>query len=125
MNRRQFLSSATVLGTAVLLITPKAKAVSGCGAADAANANLIRGESLIASSVGCLLFSHTHELEIPLLLLKNPPATGVTLRTNRIYAHSHNVTLTQKNLIDVAAGQTVVVTDSLNLEHQFTIQLPH
>lgn len=124
MNRRQFLSNAAVMGTAVLLVTPGAQAISGCGANEPAQANLIRGQSLVAPSVGCLLFTHHHELEVPLQLLKNPPVDGVTLRTTRVFAHSHNVILTQKNLLDIAAGQAVVVMDSLNLEHQFTIQLP-
>ena len=128
INRRAFLNYTVLTAASVgaLSLSKSAQAVIGCGSGenDPRAAAFLRGDTLVASSVGCLLFEHYHELVIPMSAIENPPANGILLRTNRTYAHSHAVRLSAEHLLSLKNYETVVVYDSLNLEHEFTIQLP-
>lgn len=74
---------------------------------------------------------HHHLLTIPLEILRNPPAEGVTLSTGwakfqnpfaNFGKHYHGVVLTYDQLVRVAQGEEVVVEDKVK-DHKFVLRL--
>ncbi len=120
MNRRNFLMSA---GTVALTVTALPKIAGAAAPADAGNPSVVRPDGLVTRSTGYFFFNHSHELVIPMDLLKNPPAAGVTLSTGKAAFHSHSVELTREHLADIATGKAVSVLDATIGEHSFLIQL--
>ena len=66
--------------------------------------------------------AHTHLLYVPLQFFRAPPREGVTLSTTWTFLHSHEVALTQAQLVTVARGGSVQVKDSAGA-HTFSIEL--
>jgi hypothetical protein len=125
LDRRRFLGSLAAVVTAGAVLTPRRSlAANGCGADKPRKLCVIRDGNLVATSVGCILFDHYHELQIPLAAIEAPPTEGLRLRTTTVSLHSHAVTLTQQELMNLAGGMIVVVSDTDVGEHEFTVQLP-
>src|SRR5262245_55399187 len=110
--RRQFLE---LLGYAALSVTSTA-----C-AAEKAPADSLAVTSSSNSKLGDWV-AHTHLLYIPLSLFTAPPREGVTLSTTRTFLHSHQVALTEAQLVAVARGDTVLVEDA-SAAHTYSIEL--
>ncbi len=125
LNRRHFLGSLTAVIAAGAVFTPRRSlAASGCGADKPRKPCFLRDGNLVATSVGCLLFEHCHELQIPLAAIQAPPAEGLRLQTTTVSFHSHSVVLSFQDLTDLSGGKTVIAADSEVGEHEFTIQMP-
>lgn len=111
-NRRTFIAGAGVaLLTAQCL--PSIAQASSASAGSEATGNLI-----IRSGQGFV--PHTHDLLIPCAVLRVPPLRGVKLETTSALFHTHEVVLTQQQLIAVSQGGTVTATGG---SHSFVIAL--
>jgi hypothetical protein len=116
-QRRQFLK---LLGYAALSV--QILPLTGCSAAvETAPADSLAVTSSRDSKLGRWAH-HSHLLYVPLQSFKAPPREGVTLSTTRTYLHSHEVALSQAQLVTVARGGTVLVKDSGGA-HTFSIEL--
>jgi hypothetical protein len=116
-QRRQFLK---LLGYAALSLQILPLTGGAC-AMETAPADSLAVTSSRNSKLGRWAY-HSHILYVPLQLFRAPPRQGVTLSTTRKFLHSHEVALTQAQLITVARGGTVEVTDSIEA-HTFSIEL--
>jgi hypothetical protein len=117
MERRQFLK---LLGYAALSV--QMLPLTGCpSAVETAPVDSLTVTSSRNSKVGRWA-AHSHVLYVPLHLFRAPPREGATLSTTRTFLHSHEVALTQEQLVTVARGGTVRVKDS-NGTHTFSIEL--
>jgi hypothetical protein len=78
------------------------------------------------SSVSTVNADHTHTLCVPSTDLASPPPGGFSYNSSSSGAmpHTHDVSLSQVQLAQLAAGQTVTVTSGSNLghTHDFTIR---
>jgi hypothetical protein len=111
LRRRQFLA---LLGYAAL-------SVQVACAAETAPAESLTVISSRNSKLGDWV-AHTHLLYVPLQLFQAPPRDGVTLSTTRTFLHSHDVVLTEAQLVAVARGGTVLVEDA-SAAHTYSIEL--
>jgi hypothetical protein len=116
-QRRQFLKllGYTALSVQILPLTGGALAV------ETAPADSLAVTSSRDSKLGRWAY-HSHVLYVPLQLFRALPPQGVTLSTTWTFLHSHEVALTQADLVTVARGGTVQVKDSLGA-HTFSIEL--
>jgi hypothetical protein len=116
-QRRQFLKllGYTALSVQILPLTGGALAV------ETAPADSLAVTSSRNSKLGRWAY-HSHTLYVPLQLFRAPPQQGVTLSTTWTFFHSHEVALTQAQLVTVARGGTVQVKDSFGA-HTFSIEL--
>jgi hypothetical protein len=118
-ERREFL---LVLGYAVLAV--HVLPLTACDSTpEAAPPDNLTVTSSSNSKLGAWA-AHSHLLHVPLRLLRTPPRGGVTLSTTRKFFHSHEVTLTEAQLLTVARGETVEVAASGGA-HTFAIQWAH
>jgi hypothetical protein len=116
-RRRQFLK---LLGYAALSI--QILPLTGCDSAvETPPTDSLAVTSSRDSKLGRWAY-HSHVLYVPLQLFRAPPAQGVTLSTTWTYFHSHQVALTEAQLVTVARGGAVQVQDSGGA-HTFSIQL--
>lgn len=77
-------------------------------------------------------FPHFHLLRVPKNEIMNPTEKGLTLRTEPsqgpinfipgLWNHTHQVQLTQKDLLDIKVGREINVRDDSQV-HTFTIKL--
>jgi hypothetical protein len=113
-DRREFMRG---LGVAVLTVQmlPLIARASEDPPSDGHEA----GDNLVIQS-GPGLFSHVHDLLVAWAILRTPPHQGVELTTTRALFHTHNIALTQKQLITVRQGGTVTAKSS---SHFFVIAL--
>jgi hypothetical protein len=78
------------------------------------------------ASISTVNSGHSHTLCVPSTDLASPPVGGFTYTSSAAGAnqHTHDVTLSQIQLAQIAAGQLVTVTsaESLGHTHDFTIQ---
>ena len=116
-QRRQFLKllGYAALSVQILSLTEEATA------AEAAPADSLAVTSSRGSRLGRWAY-HSHVLYVPLELFRAPPQPGVTLSTTWTFLHSHEVTLTQAQLVTVARGGSVRVNESSGV-HSFSIEL--
>lgn len=114
VDRRRFLNE---LGVVVLTVRclPANALVSGDWRPSATGTP---DDLLIHSSPGA--FSHEHDLLIPMAVINAPPSQGVQLTSSKALLHRHHVSLTQKELVTVSQGGTVVQKAS---SHVFLIAL--
>jgi hypothetical protein len=114
LGRRQFLNQ---LGVVVLTVQ-----CLSANALDSGDWHRVTAEGLddllIHSSPGA--FSHTHDLLIPIAVIKTPPRQGVQLTSSKAFLHQHAISLTQQELTSVSQGGTVVQKAS---SHVFVIAL--
>jgi len=108
-DRRRLIKGAGValLTAQCLPSISQASGHSRCAAAE----NLI-----IRSGPGFV--PHTHDLLIPYAVLNAPPRQGVKLESTRALFHTHEVVLTQEQLIVVNRGGTVTASGG---SHSFVI----
>lgn len=66
--------------------------------------------------------SHGHTITIPLSDLQNPPSGGGSYLSTG--GHSHSVTLSQQELVDLATNCTLTTTNSAGHAHTWTITIP-
>ena len=116
-QRRRFLK---LLGYSALSV--QILPLAGCTSAlEAPPADSLAVTSSRNSKVGRWA-DHSHLLYVPRRLFSAPPREGVTLSTTRTFLHTHQVALTQTQLVSVARGGTVRVKDSGGT-HAFSIEL--
>ena len=114
VDRRKFIEG---VGAAVLTVQllPLIAHASGNSPSDGNEA----ADNLIIHS-GPGFIPHVHDLLIPYAVLNAPPLQGVKLETTRALFHTHDVVLTQEQLIIVNQGGTVTATGG---SHLFGIEL--
>jgi len=114
MDRRRFIEGVgvAVLTVQLLPLIAHASEHSPSDGNEAAD-NLI-----IHSGPGFI--PHVHDLLIPRAVLDAPPLQGVTLETTKALFHTHDVVLTQEQLITVKQGGTVTAKGG---SHLFVIEL--
>jgi hypothetical protein len=116
-QRRQFLE---LLGYAALSV--QVLALTGCDSpVEEAPADSLSVTSSRNSKLGSWA-AHTHFLYVPLSLFRAPPEEGVVLSTTTKFLHSHQVALTQAQLVAIARGGTVELKDASEA-HDFSIAL--
>ena len=115
-RRREFLG---LLGYAALSV--QLLPLTGCDSAvEEAPPDSLAVTSSRASKLGQWA-AHTHLLYVPLQSFRAPPEQGLALSTTRKFFHSHEVILTRAQLVTVAGGGAVEVTDSAGA-HTFSIE---
>ena len=114
MDRREFIQG---VGVAVLTVQclPLMAHASGDSAGDGNEA----ADNLIIHS-GPGRIPHVHDLLIPYAVLNAPPLQGVEFESTRALFHTHDVVLTQEQLIIVNHGGTVT---AIGGSHRFVIAL--
>jgi hypothetical protein len=102
-TRRELLTR----GTTLLVLVP----ILGCSSSsgDSGACNGIESTSTVNAS-------HSHMLCVATADLSSPPVAGVMYTTTNNGSHTHRVQLTQANLTAIAAGQTVMVTSSSDVD---------
>src|SRR5262245_61953582 len=115
-HRRQFLKLMALAALSVQLLPTQ-----GASAGETAPADSLAVTSSRNSKLGRWAY-HSHVLYLPLRLFRAPPRGGVTLSTTWAFLHSHEVTLTEAQLITVARGGKVDVKESSGV-HTFSIGL--
>jgi hypothetical protein len=91
MNRRDFL----VQGSKVMLILPAAWVIGGCGP---------ENDVQFTSSV---IFGHSHRFTVNAIDLDQPSPAGISKDTSTDDGHTHRIELTEQDLAEIGAGQTV------------------
>jgi hypothetical protein len=114
VDRRRFITGA---GVAILTVQylPLIAHASGNSPSDSNEA----AENLIIRS-GPGFIPHAHDLLIPYAVLSAAPLQGVTLESTRALFHTHDVVLTQEQLIVVNQGGTAT---AIGGSHLFEIAL--
>ena len=112
-GRRGFIRNIGLALLTMQILPSVAQASDGVPEADDPAKSLI-----IRSGQGFV--PHTHDLWIPLALLKAPPAEGATLTSTKSRGHTHPVVLSHDQLAEVNRGGTVSV---LGGSHTFVIAL--
>jgi hypothetical protein len=109
VDRRRFIKGA---GVAILTLQclPLIAHASGSSPSDDNEA----ADNLIIHS-GPGFIPHAHDLLIPYAVLNLPPLQGVTLETTQALFHTHDVVLTQEQLIIVNQGGTVTAKGGSHL----------
>ncbi len=119
MNRREFIIQ---MGTALIAV-PIALSLESCGNDNGGDVALpATGFDVISTTeVG-----HNHSVRILNSDLASPLAGGVVYTSSLSLGHSHTITLTQQQLMDINNGIIVTVISSLNdgHTHGWTIQKP-
>jgi len=107
LDRRRLVRDVGLAVLAVQVLPLVARAAAPCHGAKAPD-NLI-----VHSTPG--LLSHTHDLAIPSPVLSNPPRQGVSLTSTKALFHTHDIALTQNQLMAISHGGTVTVRRSSHL----------
>jgi hypothetical protein len=115
VDRRKFIEG---VGCAVLTaqLFPLIAHASGSSPGDGSEA----ADNLIIHS-GPGFVPHVHDLLIPYAVLDAPPLQGVKLESTRALFHTHELVLTQEQLLLVKQGGTVTEKGG---SHLFVIALP-
>jgi hypothetical protein len=67
---------------------------------------------------------HIHSFTIPQAVLDNPPAAGYTALTSNVNAHTHQIVLTQNEVMDIAASMAVMGTTGAGGGHTHGFTFP-
>lgn len=113
-DRRTFIIGAGIALLAMQCLPATAQNSSSAPRAGEEGA----GNLIIRSGLGFV--PHTHDLLIPFAFLRTPPPRGVKLVSTTSFLHTHDVTLTQAQLVAVSRGETVTATGG---SHSFVIVL--
>ena len=113
MDRRRFIN-----GVGVALLTVQVLPWIAHASASPSDGNIAAENLIIHSGPGFV--PHTHDLLVPYALLKAPPREGVKLESTMSLFHTHDVVLSQEQLIAVNHGGTVT---ALGGSHTFVIAL--
>lgn len=68
---------------------------------------------------------HTHSVCVPTSDMTNPPAGGATYTSSNDGSHTHTITLTAQQLSMIAAGQSVLVTSSNDVDPKTQVAHTH
>ena len=104
-------------GAGVAILTVQCLPLLACASGDSPIDGNAAAENLIVHS-GPGKVPHTHDLLIPYAVLNAPPPQGVKLESTRALFHTHDVVLTQEQLIVVSQGGTV---SAIGGSHLFVI----
>ncbi len=121
MKRREFLIRS-VNGGSLLLILPVGWTVAGCGGGGygPGTTNVTTGNSLLFTS--SVVGGHSHDFNIDMVDLMQPPAAGIADNTSTSSNHMHTVSLSASELSQIKAGQTITKDTSTMLSHLHTFQ---
>ncbi len=118
-DRRRFIKRAGGVGVALLSVqwlpSIAQSSASSADASDESDKNLI-----IHSGPGFV--PHTHDLLIPYAVLSAPPIRGIKLQSTSALFHTHDVVLSERQLIAVNHGKTITAFGG---SHTFVIALAH
>lgn len=114
LDRRKFVKNVSAAALAVYVLPRNAQ-----GATDLPSKGEELADNLIVRSTPGLL-SHVHDLLIPYVFLRAPPRQGVKITTTKALFHTHEMALSQRQLMAVAQGGTVTARSS---SHLFVIAL--
>ena len=114
MDRRRFIE-----GVGVAVLTVQCLPLIACGSGNSPSDGNQAADNLIIHS-GPGFIPHVHDLLIPYAVLNAPPLEGVKLETTKALLHTHDVVLTQEELIIVNQGGTVTAKGG---SHLFVIEL--
>ena len=117
-TRREFLEKTTVM----LLMIPVAAA---CNSNNSTPSPSVGDGGCAIQPTSTITAGHNHMLCVLATDLANPPSGGVTYTTTISQSHTHDVSLTQAMLQQIAMGGSVTVTTSVTNSHthDFLIQL--
>ncbi len=113
IDRRRFIN-----GVGVALLTVQVLPWIAHASASPTDGNIAAENLIIHSGPGFV--PHTHDLLVPYALLKAPPREGVRLESTMSLFHTHDVVLSQEQLIAVNHGATVT---AIGGSHTFVIAL--
>jgi hypothetical protein len=102
MERREFLIRSAK-GGSLLLILPVGWTVAGCGS----NSTTPTGTGSALRFTSSNVQGHTHDFSIDLVDLTSPPVAGLSGDTTVSLGHTHTVSLSQSELQEIEAGQTI------------------
>jgi hypothetical protein len=68
---------------------------------------------------------HTHSVCVPTADMTSPPATGATYTSSNDGSHTHRITMTAQQLSMVAAGQSVLVTSTSDVDPKTGVAHTH
>jgi hypothetical protein len=114
MDRREFIK-----GVGVAVLTVQCLPLIACASGDSSSDSDEAADNLIIHS-GPGFVPHVHDLLIPYAMLKAPPLQGVALETTRALFHTHELVLSQEQLVIVKQGGTVTEKGG---SHLFVIAL--
>jgi hypothetical protein len=113
MDRRRFVN-----GVGVALLTAQVFPWIAHTSASPSDGKIAAENLIIHSGPGFV--PHTHDLLVPYALLKAPPREGVKLESTMSLFHTHDVVLSQEQLIAVNKRGTVT---AIGGSHTFVIAL--
>ena len=114
LDRRKFIE-----GVGVAVLTVQCLPLIACGSVNSPSDGSEAADNLIIHS-GPGFIPHVHDLLIPYAVLNAPPLQGVKLETTKALFHTHDVVLTQEQLIIVKQGGRVTAKGG---SHLFVIEL--
>ena len=103
VGRREFLVRVVEAGSGIVLasavLTVAGLGLPGCGGGDGGGSGGgMSGVTIIVATVN----SHSHSFTIPQDTLDNPPMIGYSASTSQSFAHTHSISLSEDDLIDIA-----------------------
>ncbi len=113
MDRRRFIN-----GVGVAFLTAQVLPWIAHASASPSDGNIAAANLVIHSGPGFV--PHTHDLLVPYALLKAPPRQGGKLESTMSLFHTHDVVLSQEQLVAVNHGGTVT---AIGGSHTFVIAL--
>ena len=117
VDRRQFIQ-----GVGVAILGVQCLPLIACASGDSPGDDSEAVDNLIIHS-GRGFVPHTHDLLIPYAVLDAPPLQGVRLESTRALFHTHELVLTQEQLVSVKQGGAVT---AIGGSHLFVIAFnPH
>jgi hypothetical protein len=111
MNRREVIFRIGGL----LLALPASRVLLACGGDSGGGTDPNSLRFISSSDLG-----HTHFFFLEKNEITNPPTAGIDRLTTNDLAHTHSVTLTEADLDNINAGQTITITTSNDDNHTHT-----
>ncbi len=116
MDRREFLAKAGLVATWAAISVR----ISGCGSDDSNPMNG-GGDGDVDGDVSPETGGHTHNVTITGAQIEAGSAVTLTLALNDIYGHTHTVSLSAEQVMDIGAGTAVVAESTNNDGHSHTV----
>lgn len=114
MDRRQFVETLLVLPFGMFVLRCSSNNGSGGSDAPGAPPTVSAGDAVYTSSD---VQAHTHTFGVPLPDFTAPPSSGVSGDTSNNASHTHTVSISASDLMNVEAGSSVMITTSSNSGH--------
>ena len=113
MKRREFLGWSYRVGGALLI----APAVVSTGSIACSDNESGSGGSASRTFTVDMANGHTHDFSIPNSVLSSPPALGYVATTTSDSGHTHTVSMSQQDLLDIEDGTGASGSTSFNSAH--------